>query len=226
MKHHFIADGVWDAAPLESELLIQADRLVGGQDSVLIIDDTALPKKGKRSFGVAPQYASALGKTVTLSLWSRWRSSHEVPVMVGPRPFLPETWTTDLERMTRAHVPKDWEIALTKPEIAIEEIDRVIAPGVRFGCVLADSGYGSMGLFRQALTPVGATALVAEIGDWKIFSSGRCLAVWIGLVPKQHTTGGKDRLGSITKQGKLIFTAAAGGRRDGRYPTCNSGQSS
>jgi len=49
--------------------------------------------------------------------------------------------------------------------------------------------------------PIVATALVAEIGDWKAFRSGRNLAAWIGLVPKQHTTGGKDRLGSITKQG-------------------------
>jgi hypothetical protein len=61
--HHFIADGVWDAAPLESKLLIQADRLVGGEDAVLVIDDTALPKKGDRSVGVAAQYASSLGKT-------------------------------------------------------------------------------------------------------------------------------------------------------------------
>jgi transposase len=49
--------------------------------------------------------------------------------------------------------------------------------------------------------PIVAAALVAEIGDWKAFGSGRSLAAWIGLVPKQHTTGGKDRLGSITKQG-------------------------
>ena len=49
--------------------------------------------------------------------------------------------------------------------------------------------------------PIVATALVAEIGDWKAFASGRNLAAWIGLVPKQHTTGGKDRLGGITKQG-------------------------
>ena len=49
--------------------------------------------------------------------------------------------------------------------------------------------------------PIGATALVAEIGDWKTFSSGRSLAAWIGLVPKQHSSGGKDRLGSISKQG-------------------------
>ena len=60
--HHFVADGVWDAAPLETELLVQADRLVGGSDAVLVIDDTAIPKKGQHSVGVAPQYASALGQ--------------------------------------------------------------------------------------------------------------------------------------------------------------------
>jgi len=49
----FIADGVWDAAPLASELLIQADRLVGGRDAVLVFDDTALPKRGDHSVGVA-----------------------------------------------------------------------------------------------------------------------------------------------------------------------------
>jgi transposase len=49
--------------------------------------------------------------------------------------------------------------------------------------------------------PISATALVAEIGDWKASGSGRCLATWIGLVPKQYTTGGKDKLGRITKQG-------------------------
>ena len=41
--HHFVAAGVWDAKPLEAELLVQADRLVGGDDAVLVIDDTALP---------------------------------------------------------------------------------------------------------------------------------------------------------------------------------------
>lgn len=40
--HHFIVDGVWDATPLETELFNEADRLVGGEDAVLVIDDTAL----------------------------------------------------------------------------------------------------------------------------------------------------------------------------------------
>jgi SRSO17 transposase len=57
--------------------------------------------------------------------------------------------------MTRARVPKDRQTALTKPEIAIGEIDRVIASGARFGCVLADAGYGSSGPFRQALCERG-----------------------------------------------------------------------
>jgi transposase len=61
--------------------------------------------------------------------------------------------------------------------------------------------------------PIVATALVAEVGDWNAFSSGRSLAAWIGLVPKQHSTGGKDRLGHITKQGNrylrwLLVTGA------------------
>jgi hypothetical protein len=61
--HHFIAAGVWDARPVDSGLLVQADRFVGGSDAVLVIDDTAIPKKGAHSVGVAAQYASALGKT-------------------------------------------------------------------------------------------------------------------------------------------------------------------
>ena len=154
--HHFIADGIWDAGPLETELLVKADKLVGGSDAVLVIDDTEIPKKGTHSVGVAPQYASALGKTANCqSLVSLTLASREVPVMVGLRLFLPESWTDDPERMTRAHVPKDRQTALTKPEIAIEEIDRVIAAGARFGCVLADSGYGSSGPFRQALSERG-----------------------------------------------------------------------
>lgn len=154
--HHFIADGVWDSAPLETALLSEADRLVGGNEAFLVIDDTCLPKKGERSVGVAPQYASSLGKTANCqSLVSLTLASGEVPVMVGLRLFLPETWTGDPDRMARARVPEDLQIALSKPEIALLEIDRVKAAGLRFGCVLADAGYGSSGPFRQGLSTRG-----------------------------------------------------------------------
>jgi transposase len=67
--------------------------------------------------------------------------------------------------------------------------------------------------------PIVATALVAEVGDWKTFSSGRSLAAWIGLVPKQHSTGGKERLGGISKQGNryLRWLLVAGAMAVIRY---------
>jgi SRSO17 transposase len=151
--HHFVAAGVWDAAPLEKELLVQADKLVGGSDAVLVIDDTAVPKKGKHSVGVAWQYASALGKNANCqTLVSLTLARDEVPVMVALRLFLPESWTSDLARLKRAGVAVEYRTARTKPEIALAEIDRVIATGVRFACVLADAGYGLSAPFRHGLT--------------------------------------------------------------------------
>ena len=151
--HHFVAAGVWDAAPLEKELLVQADKLVGGSDAVLVIDDTAVPKKGKHSVGVASQYASVLGKNANCqTLVSLTLARDEVPVMVALRLFLPESWTGDLARLKRAGVPLEYQTPRTKPEIALAEIDRVTAAGVRFGCVLADAGYGLSAPFRQGLT--------------------------------------------------------------------------
>jgi transposase len=49
--------------------------------------------------------------------------------------------------------------------------------------------------------PVIATALVAAVGDAKTFTSGRHLAAWLGLVPRQHSSGGKERLLGISKRG-------------------------
>ena len=61
--------------------------------------------------------------------------------------------------------------------------------------------------------PVLATALVGSVADPKAFRSGRNFSAWIGLVPKQHSSGGKDRLGGISKQGdrylRGLFVAGA-----------------
>jgi len=105
--HHFIAAGVWDAGPLETELLVQADKLVGGGDAVLVIDDTAIPKKGTHSVGVAPQYASALGKTANCqTLVSLTLARGELPVMLALRLFLPEGWASNQARRSeRAFQP-------------------------------------------------------------------------------------------------------------------------
>lgn len=168
--HHFISAGVWDAGPLEEELARQADRMVGGEDAVLVVDDTALPKKGRHSVGVAPQYASALGKKANCqTLVSLTIARDEVPVAVGLRLFLPESWTRDRARMIRAGVPEPRLTPRTKPEIALDEIDRLMAAGVRFGTVLADAGYGLSAPFRQGLSARGLAWAVGIPKHQKVY---------------------------------------------------------
>src|SRR3954468_11822229 len=113
--HHFVSAGVWGTAALETELLAQADRLVGGSDAVLVVDDTAMPKKGQHSIGVAAQYASALGKTANCqTLVSLTLARGEVPVMLALRLFLPESWTSKRVRLERAGVPTEYRTARTR----------------------------------------------------------------------------------------------------------------
>ncbi len=69
--------------------------------------------------------------------------------------------------------------------------------------------------------PIIATALVASVSDPSVFKSGRELAAWIGLVPKQNSTGGKERMGRISKQGDkylrwLLVAGAMSVIRQGR----------
>src|ERR687885_885807 len=154
--HHFVCDGLWDPAPLEAELLAKADRLLGGPEAVLVIDDTALAKKGTLSVGVAHQYAGALGKGANCQvLVSLTLAQNEVPVPIALRLFLPESWTREPDRMQRAGVPEAYRAPRSKPEVALAELDRALEAGVRFGFVVADAGYGISAAFRQALSARG-----------------------------------------------------------------------
>ena len=65
-------------------------------------------------------------------------------------------------------------------------------------------------LCRRAATvpgigPMIATAVVAAVGDGRMFARGRDMAAWLGLVPRQHSTGGKPTLGSISKRGNTYL---------------------
>lgn len=149
--HHFVSTSRWDGAALEAQLVRAADALVGGPDSFLIIDDTALVKKGTESVGVARQYCGELGKKANCqSLVSLTLARAEVPVPVALRLFLPESWDSDARRRRKCAVPEEVHHR-PKWKIALEQLDRVAASGARFGEVLADAGYGSCGEFREGL---------------------------------------------------------------------------
>ena len=87
----------------------------------------------------------------------------------GLRLFLPEIWTSDLARLDRAKVPEARRDYRTKPEIALEEIDQARQADVRFGCVLADAGYGLSAPFRQGLSERGLTWAVGIPYKQKVY---------------------------------------------------------
>jgi SRSO17 transposase len=149
--HHFVSTSPWATAPLEDELVRAADRLVGGPDAVLVVDDTALVKQGRHSVGVKRQYCGQLGKRANCQpLVSPTLARAEVPVGVALRLFLPEDCCGDAARRAAAGVP---ETVAYRPKwrIALDEIDRVLASGARFGAVLADAEYGKAAEFRHGL---------------------------------------------------------------------------
>jgi SRSO17 transposase len=149
---HFIASPAWDDGPVWTVLAETADRLVGGPGAVLVIDDTALPKQGVRSVGVTRQYCGQLGKKANCqALVSLTLARGEVPVPVALRLFLPETWTQDPARCAQVGVPEAEVTSRSKGEIALAEIDRVLAAGMRFDIALADAGYGASAEFRHGL---------------------------------------------------------------------------
>ncbi|BDP43610.1 DDE transposase (plasmid) [Deinococcus aetherius] len=149
--HHFLNVSPWETDPLDRLLAESAQSLCGGKNSVLIIDDTALPKSGEHSVGVAHQYCGALGKLancqalVTLTL-----ADQRVFAPLGMRLL-------------------DLQTYKSKADLALEELDRVRAQGVTFRVVLADAGYGVSKEFRQALTTRGLTWAVGIVGHQKVF---------------------------------------------------------
>src|SRR5215207_1120682 len=174
--HHFVAASPWATEPLEAELARTADRLVGGPGAVLVVDDTALVKQGSDSVGVQRQYCGERGKRANCqALVSLTLARGEVPVCVGLRLFLPETWAGDPGRRRRAGVP---ETVTGQPKwrIALDEVGRVLAAGTRFGCVLGDAEYGKAAEFRHGLTQRRLTWALGIGPTQKVFPGDVTLA--------------------------------------------------
>ena len=182
--HHFASTSPWATAPLEDELVTAADRLVGGPEAVLVVDDTALVKQGRRSVGVKRQYCGQLGKRANCqALVSLTLARAEVPVGVGLRLFLPEDWSADPARRAAAGVP---EAITYRPKwaTALEEIDRVRTSGARFGCVLADAEYGKAAEFRHGLAARRLAYAVGVLPTQKVYPADVALSF-----PARKATG-------------------------------------
>jgi SRSO17 transposase len=183
--HHFLATSPWPAWRLEDELIRQADALLGGPEALLVIDDTALVKQGKRSVGVARQYCGCLGKKATCQvLVSLTLARDEVPLPLVLRLFLPDAWVDDPVRCDEVGVPASRRRRLPKTELALEELDRLLEMGVRFGQVTTDAGYGISAAFRHGLSERGLSWVAGIPRNHGVYP------VSVALTWPKHATGG------------------------------------
>ena len=159
--HHFVAKAQWsDEEMLRRVSQWVVPRMDLSSGGFWIIDDTGFPKKGEHSVGVARQYCGVLGKqdncqvAVSISL-----ASEQASVPVAYRLYLPQQWAQDAPRRKKAGVPAEVKFA-TKPQIALQQLEALLAEGAPKYCVLADAAYGVEQAFRQRLTELGLPYVV------------------------------------------------------------------
>lgn len=161
----------WPEQEVFSRLAVKLDNELPGVEA-FVVDDTGFAKKGAHSVGVHRQYSGTLARVgncqvaVSLHLAGDRGSG-----CVGFRLFLPEAWTSDLPRRTKAGVP-DSVTFKTKPEIALGLIDEALATGIRRHTVLADAGYGDSTSFRDGLADRGLQYVVAINGEPVLWPPG------------------------------------------------------
>lgn len=153
---HLLTDADWDPVALDQARVRQM-AACSPPDGILALDDSGLPKQGKRSAGVQPQYCGALGKiancqVVVTAEYIADEPSSSIPLHwpVSGRLFLPERWADDAERRKRAHIPEDITVQ-TKPQLALALIDRAQNWAVPFRFVTIDAGYGDNPTFLDGL---------------------------------------------------------------------------
>ena len=184
----FVSQSPWDEHRILRRYRAHLARTFASPQGIFLLDDVSFPKQGRHSVGVQRQYCGALGK----------KANCQVAVSVhyvGPhghypldlRLYLPDSWLADDERLDRAGVPQEQRRPLTKPEIALELLDRVRAEGLPGRVVVADAGYGVSGDFRDGLAARGLTYGVGVTEDVVVFPER---PTWVSPQP---ATGGRPQ---------------------------------
>lgn len=172
---HLVASAPWDEGRVlevaRDYALSQLER--HAPVAAWVVDDTAIPKKGKHSVGVARQYCGVLGKqdnckvAVTVSL-----ANSTMSVPCAWRLYLPQEWSKDRRRRNACTVPTKVGFE-PKWQIALDEIDRLLAEDLPRAPIVADAGYGVITQFREAIGKRGLSYAVGISKEVAVWPEGR-----------------------------------------------------
>jgi SRSO17 transposase len=173
--HHMVAQADWDDAAVLAAVRAQVRPAIERHGPVLywIVDDTAFPKQGTHSVGVARQYCGQLGKqdncqvAVSLSV-----ANDQASLPIAYQLYLPEAWAADPIRRAKAGVPEEIAFA-TKTAIALDQIRQAQAAGVPEGIVLGDAGYGDETAFRVGVAELGLSYVLGLRSGTSVWLPGQ-----------------------------------------------------
>jgi len=154
---HFISDSKWDYTVLRNQLAQETNKILGGPESVLCIDESGFTKKGKKSVGVSRQYNGRLGKVdnCQVGVFASLCNGDNRASIVDYRIFLPDEWINDEERCLQAGIPKEHIEKKSKLDHAKDMVEHACEQELDFEWIAADAFYGRDLTFHQFLAERG-----------------------------------------------------------------------
>ncbi len=151
---HFVGVSVWDHRPLIEVLQSEVAAELGDSEGILVIDGSAIPKKGTESVGVTRQWCGRLGKVENcqVGVFLAYAGKGSC-TLVDERLFLPRCWAEDAERRHKGKVPEEVEYR-TSWHLADEMVRRT-GPRLPHRWVTGDSEFGRASAFRDSLAKRG-----------------------------------------------------------------------
>src|SRR3954454_10526476 len=167
----FVSQSTWDEQAVGRRYRARMAEAFADPAAIFVVDDTTFPKQGRHSVGVQRQYCGALGKKANCQCAV---SVHYVTPKghypLDMRLYLPDSWLDDPARLDKAGVPAAERRRLSKGQIALELLDRVRGEGLPGGVVVADSGYGASGPFRDGLAQRSLHYIVGVTDEMVVFT--------------------------------------------------------
>ncbi|GAC1564280.1 MAG: IS701 family transposase [Herpetosiphon sp.] len=196
---HLLGRADWNADALRDRLRTYVTDYLATPDAVGVVDETGFLKKGVHSAGVARQYSGTAGRieNAQIGVFLTYAST-KGHTLLDRELYLPAVWTEDRGRCQRAGIPADRRFA-TKPELAVQMLERTRAAGVALAWVTGDCIYGDSRLLRSWLEDHRQAYVLAVSGKDVVWHEQRQRSV-------------KTILAGVPSEGWTHYSAGAGSK--------------
>lgn len=150
---HFMSESPWSHRAVLDQVAYDVDQAIGAsEDCFMIVDESAVTKKGKKSVGVARQWNGRMGKVdnCQVAVFTALGCGDEA-TLIDERLYLPEEWVDDPKRCENARIPEEERVFRSKAQLALEMVRHGRSKGLRHRWVSIDGGYGKEPWLLRAL---------------------------------------------------------------------------